>query len=122
MAEEPALHQMRGHVGLKRVYAIRVTKPFRTGWRAGDAGGCHDFLNATPRGCAAPAPNPFCRKLRVALPNAQIKNSIKFNEQLIRQRNLSHNAAPPAFERLPADNAASAIMAAVNPRSPTLGD
>jgi len=62
-----------------------MPQPFRHRGRAGDARRCHDGLDVTPCGGAAPAPKAQRRKLRISLRDPQLENAVEFPEHFRRQ-------------------------------------
>lgn len=103
---EPALHQMRRHVGLEGVHAEAVAQPFRHRGRAADLGGSHDFLDAPPRGRPAPTPDSAVGRIWIALASPQMKDMIEFGDHAAGQWHLTDDPSPAALQGRDVDDAA----------------
>ncbi len=77
--------------------------------RAGNAYRRLDGLDVAPGGCAAPAPKPRRRELRISLRDPQLEHAIKFVKHDRRQGHLPDDAPLAALESLDAGNAALGV-------------
>ena len=103
---QPSLNEMRRHVRLKGFHTEAVPQAFRHGGGASDAGRRHNLLHMAPGRRAAPAPEAFRDATRVALRTPQFEMAFKGPQNVGRQRDLTDDAAPAAFESSDARNAA----------------
>src|ERR1022692_2955788 len=99
---EPALDQVRWHVGLEGVHAESMAQALGHGGRPGDVGRRHDGLDVSPRRRTAPVPQTLKGKLGIALATAKLENAIQFVEHILRQWYLPNDAALAALESLDA--------------------